>query len=86
MKRAPCRPTRELVFIGDDVTDEDGFAAAERLGGFGVRIGEPAETRARFVLPDIASLLSYFDALIEREPNAAASDFADQRLQESRIR
>lgn len=77
---------RMPVFIGDDVTDEDGFAAAERQGGFGIRIGEHADTQARFVLPDIASLYRYFDALIEREPNNTASDFADQRIQESRVR
>lgn len=36
------------VFIGDDVTDEDGFAAAEELGGFGVIVGDRGETRARY--------------------------------------
>lgn len=74
------------IFIGDDVTDEDGFAAAERHGGFGIRIGEHADTQARFVLADIGSLYSYFDALIEREPDSTASDFADRRIQESRVR
>ncbi|AEQ52228.1 trehalose-phosphatase [Pelagibacterium halotolerans] len=78
--------SRMPVFIGDDVTDEDGFAAAERLGGFGIRIGQDAQTHAQFSLPDIASLYSYFDALIEREPNSTASDFAGQGIQESRIR
>jgi trehalose 6-phosphate phosphatase len=38
------------VFIGDDVTDEDGMAAARRLGGVGLRVadafGTPAEVRA----------------------------------------
>lgn len=38
------------VFVGDDVTDEDGMAAARRLGGFGLRVGsdftDPAEVRA----------------------------------------
>lgn len=77
---------RMPIFVGDDVTDEDGFAAAERLGGFGIRIGDSADTLARFSLPDIATLYSYFDALIEREPNTTASDFADQAMQESRIR
>jgi len=39
------------VFVGDDVTDEDGFRAAEALGGIGVDVrivfaGEPADVRA----------------------------------------
>ncbi len=31
---------RRPVFIGDDVTDEDGMAAARRMGGLGLRVGE----------------------------------------------
>ena len=38
------------VFIGDDLTDEDGFAAASSLGGFGIKIGE-GETVAQYRLP-----------------------------------
>ncbi len=38
------------VFVGDDVTDEDGIAAALALGGIGLRVpeafGEPAGVRA----------------------------------------
>lgn len=41
------------VFVGDDLTDEDGFAAAEELGGFGVIVGDRAETRARFRLEGV---------------------------------
>jgi len=43
--------SRVPVFVGDDVTDEDGFRAAEALGGLGVDVrvvfaGEPADVRA----------------------------------------
>lgn len=31
---------RTPVFIGDDITDEVGFAAVQRLGGLGVKVGE----------------------------------------------
>lgn len=39
------------VFVGDDVTDEDGMTAACRLGGFGLHVGRdftggPAQVRA----------------------------------------
>lgn len=41
---------RTPVFVGDDVTDEDGIAMARGLGGFGLRVaddfgGSPAEVR-----------------------------------------
>lgn len=42
---------RTPVFVGDDVTDRDGFRAAEKLGGFGLDVlerfaGRPEEVRA----------------------------------------
>lgn len=41
------------VFVGDDVTDEDGFAAAAALGGYGVKVGHgPTVARYRFGRPD----------------------------------
>lgn len=49
MRRAPFAG-RVPVFIGDDVTDEDGMAAARRLGGVGLRVddtfGTPGDVRA----------------------------------------
>jgi trehalose 6-phosphate phosphatase len=49
MARAPF-VGRLPVFVGDDVTDEDGIAAARALGGVGLRVpesfGDPAGVRA----------------------------------------
>lgn len=38
MQRAPFSG-RTPVFVGDDVTDEDGIAGAQSRGGFGVKVG-----------------------------------------------
>jgi len=44
------------VFIGDDITDEDGFAAAEDLGGFGILVGDRSPSTARYQLADPAAV------------------------------
>lgn len=50
------------VFMGDDLTDEDGFAAAEALGGFGVLVGPARPTGARFRLDDVNAALTWLEA------------------------
>ena len=40
------------LFVGDDVTDEDGFAAVAAAGGSGILVGAPRPTAARYRLPD----------------------------------
>ncbi|WP_162935761.1 trehalose-phosphatase [Tsuneonella amylolytica] len=42
----------QSVFIGDDVTDEDGFAACEAIGGFGIAVGSRDTANARYALAD----------------------------------
>jgi trehalose 6-phosphate phosphatase len=51
------------VFIGDDLTDEDGFAAAGRLGGFGVLVGQARPTAARYRLENTQAVFKWLEGL-----------------------
>ena len=53
------------VMLGDDLTDEDGFRAASVLGGFGVLVGPPRVTAARYSLPDVEAVLAWLDGVEE---------------------
>jgi trehalose 6-phosphate phosphatase len=52
---AECRP----VFLGDDLTDEPGFAACAAAGGAGVLVGAPRETAAAYRLADVAAVRAW---------------------------
>lgn len=54
MDLAPFRGRRPIM-IGDDTTDEDGFLAAQALGGIGVKMGR-GETGARYRIDNIDQL------------------------------
>lgn len=54
------------VMLGDDLTDEDGFAAAIGLGGFGVLVGPPRPTCAIHGLPDVDAVLAWLDRVEAR--------------------
>ena len=64
MAEAPFRGSIP-VMLGDDLTDEYGFAAAEALGGFGVLVGPPRGTAARYSLPDVDGVLAWLDSVEE---------------------
>lgn len=53
---------RAPVFVGDDLTDEDGFRAVAALGGYGVLVGEGRETAARYRLADPDAVLDWLEA------------------------
>lgn len=61
MQDAALAGTRP-VFVGDDLTDEAGFAAANALGGAGVLVGPLRTTAAGYALPDVAATLAWLGA------------------------
>jgi trehalose 6-phosphate phosphatase len=50
------------VFLGDDLTDEAGFAAADDLGGFGVLVGPARMTAAAHRLAGPEAALRWLEA------------------------
>ena len=58
---------RQPVFVGDDVTDEDGIAAVQEAGGFGVRVGG-GESHARYRLADIEAVGAWLKASLALRP------------------
>jgi len=49
---------RVPIFVGDDTTDEDGFAAVDALGGVSVKVGA-GPSAAQYRLPDVAAVWAW---------------------------
>lgn len=63
MQEAPFAG-RVPVFVGDDITDEPGFAVVDSLGGYSVKVGlGPPDARWR--MPDVAAVRRWLRALAE---------------------
>ena len=54
---------RHPVFVGDDVTDEDAFAAVNRVGGYSVCVGDLPSTAARYRLADVNAVVAWLESL-----------------------
>jgi trehalose 6-phosphate phosphatase len=63
----PTFAGRLPVFVGDDQTDEFGFAAVALLGGWAVKVG-PGLTHAQFRLRDVNAVRRWLAALL-RQPS-----------------
>jgi trehalose 6-phosphate phosphatase len=59
---APPFAGRLPVFVGDDVTDEDGFRTAMDLGGYGLKIG-PGDTAAAWRIDSVSAFLDWLAGL-----------------------
>jgi trehalose 6-phosphate phosphatase len=55
---------RRPIFVGDDVTDEHGFAAVGALGGCGVKVGDGPTTATRRV-PSVVAFATVLEAWAE---------------------
>jgi trehalose 6-phosphate phosphatase len=53
------------IFVGDDITDEDGFAAAQSLDGAGVLVGPQRRTQAGFRLEDVRDVLLWLELSLQ---------------------
>lgn len=69
---------RRPVYVGDDLTDEHGFAVANREHGLSVRVGSREPSAARFTLPDPAAVQAWLAralaALAPPIPQGVATD------------
>lgn len=61
---------RRPVFVGDDVTDEDGFRIVNDLGGVSIRVGGTARSEARYQLPAVADVRPWLrNAILAQQSN-----------------
>lgn len=71
MKLPEFRGTHPL-FVGDDVTDEDAFAAVTPLGGGGILVGPPRKTAALWRLADVAAVYRWLEAALPEQTSREA--------------
>jgi trehalose 6-phosphate phosphatase len=64
---------RRPVFLGDDVTDEDGFRACNDEQGISIRVGDPrTETLARYRLENVGQVEAWLGQMINNKTRPAS--------------
>lgn len=61
---------RRPVFVGDDRTDEDGFAVVNRLGGISIQVGSRGTTSAPFRFSDVSAVIAWLSDFVSSPPSA----------------
>ena len=64
MRTKPFKKRRP-IFIGDDVSDEDGFETVNKKGGWSVRVGNHKRSKANFFLPNVKSVHDIMKQLLK---------------------
>ena len=64
MNRKPFAGRRP-VFVGDDVTDEDGFMTVNAMGGVSVRVGENRDSAAAYSLGSVADVRHWLESITD---------------------
>ena len=49
------------VMVGDDLTDEDAFVAADEMGGYGILVGSERPSRAWFRIPSVRDVMGWLE-------------------------
>lgn len=64
LSEEPAFAGRMPVFVGDDVSDEDAFAVARDLGGYGVKVGDAGapDTCATYRWPSVAHVHAWLES------------------------
>lgn len=64
MSREPFAGRRP-VFVGDDVTDEDGFRVVNAMRGISVRVGEHRDSAAAYSLASVAAVRRWLESMMD---------------------
>ena len=65
-------PASLAIYIGDDVTDEDAFAAISE--GITIRVGGSDDSKAEFFLPDVRAVGQFLQWLDRTKPHASLAN------------